>query len=76
MEEIVLLELAGLPYCACAGWLYYALKNCYLHCVLYNNVKRKVMPVEETVRRKEGWRRYSPKAWMKVVASFAIFWGF
>jgi hypothetical protein len=76
MKEIVLLELAGLPYCACTGWLYYALQNYYMHCVLYNSVKRKVMPVEETVQRKEGWRRYSPKVWMKVVAPFDIFWGF
>lgn len=34
------------------------------------------MPVEETVQRKEGWRSYSPKAWMKVVAPYDIFWGF
>lgn len=34
MEEIVLAELAGLPYCACTEWLYYALQNCYMHYVL------------------------------------------
>jgi len=79
LEEIALLELAGLPYCACKGW-----QNCYkllwktVICTVScsNSVKRKVMPVEETVRGKEGWRRYSPKAWMKVVAPFDIFWGF
>jgi hypothetical protein len=39
-------------------------------------VKRKVKPVEEMVGKKEGWRRYSPKAWMRVIAPFDIFWGF
>jgi len=34
------------------------------------------MPVEEIVGRKEGWRRYSPKAWMKALAPIDIFWGF
>jgi len=33
------------------------------------------MPVEGTVRRKERWRRYSPKAWMEVVPPVDIFWG-
>lgn len=34
------------------------------------------MPVKVTVRREEGWRRYSPKAWIKVVAPVDIIWGF